>query len=138
MFYTSSYAQTPQSNESPSSDRITFDQSIKEIVPPAPLNAPAVLGTLVRTQLVPAEAQATLDFSVALEMHNFAELQERTSKGEIISLDEIAAKYYPTAAEYKEVVDWLTAQGLAVKPSKKLNLSVFASGSLRALNTLPR
>ncbi len=63
-------------------------------------------------------------------MRDFADLQERIGKGEIISLDEMAAKYYPTAADYKTVVDWLTAQGFAVKPADKYNLSVFASGSV--------
>ena len=33
-----------------------------------------------------------------------------------------------TAADYKKVADWLTAQGFAVKPPDKYNLSVFASG----------
>jgi subtilase family serine protease len=65
-------------------------------------------------------------------MHNYADLQNALA-GEIISLDEMAAKYYPTAADYKTVVDWLTAQGFAVKPPDKYNLSVFASGSV-ALN----
>ena len=46
-----------------------------------PQFASSASATLVRSELTPAEAQATLDFSVALKMHNFAELQERTSKG---------------------------------------------------------
>ena len=85
---------------------------------------------LVRSELTQAEAEATLEFSVALRMRNFAELQARIGKGEIISLDEMATKYYPTAADYETVVDWLTAQGFAVKPADKYNLSVFASGSV--------
>ncbi len=71
-----------------------------------------------------------MEFSVALKMRDFADLQERISKGEIISLDEMAAKYYPTAADYKTVVNWLTSQGFAVKPPDQYNLSVFASGSV--------
>ena len=74
----------------------------------------------MRSELTQAEAEATLDFSVALKMRDFAELQERIGKGEIISLDEMAAKYYPTAADYKKVADWLTAQGFAVKPSGQI------------------
>ena len=56
--------------------------------------------------------------------------------------------------EYRKVLGWLTAQGFAVKPPDKYNLSVFASGTvaqiekafgtklggsiLEASNTLPR
>jgi kumamolisin len=115
---------------SPSTDRITFNQSIKEVATTQPQFAFGTSGTLVRSELTPSEAQATLDFSVALKMHNFAELQERLGSAEIISFDEMAAKYYPTATEYKTVVDWLTAQGFTVKPPNKYNLSVFASGPL--------
>jgi subtilase family serine protease len=49
---------------------------------------------------------------------------------EIISPDEMAAKYYPTATDHKRVVDWLIAQGFATKPGDKCKLSVFASGSV--------
>jgi subtilase family serine protease len=63
-------------------------------------------------------------------MRNLAELQTLVSKGVTISFEDMAAKYYPTAADCKVVVDWLTAQGFAVKPLNKYNLSVFAAGSV--------
>jgi kumamolisin len=100
-----------------------FAESLKEI-------ATTPGAALVRSELAPAEAQTALDFSVALKMHNFAELQNRVAWGEIISLDEIASKYYPTADEYKTVAAWLTSQGFAVKPADKYNLSIFASGTV--------
>ena len=120
------HAQTTQS----STDRITFNQSIKEVATTQPKFAFGTAGTLVRSELSPAEAQATLDFSVALKMYNFAELQERIGNGEIISLDEMAVKYYPTTTDYNKVVEWLSAQGFTIKPADKYNLSVFASGTL--------
>ena len=122
------HAQTSPPAVLAATDRITFPGSVREVATTQPQFASSASATLVRSELTPAEAQATLDFSVALKMHNFAELQERTSKGQTISLDEIASKYYPTAADYKKIADWLTAQGFAVQPSKKYNLSVFASG----------
>jgi hypothetical protein len=85
-------AQTPQAAASTSTDRITFTSSVKEVATIQPQFASAPSATLVRSELVPARSAATLDFSIALKMHNFAELQERTSKGQIISLDEIASK----------------------------------------------
>jgi kumamolisin len=123
LFALSAGGQPVRSDASPGSNRVMFSQSFKEVatVPGA---------ALVRSELAPAEAQATLDFSVALKMHNFAELQSRVARGEIISLDEIASKYYPTADEYKTVAVWLSSQGFAVKPPDKYNLSVFASGTV--------
>ena len=114
----------------PGNNRVTFPRSIADVVTGAPQTAANNSAALVRSELTQAERAATLDFSVALKMRNFAELQERTVRGEIISIDEMASKYYPTANDYKKVADWLIAQGLTVKPPNKYNLSVFASGSV--------
>jgi kumamolisin len=114
-----------------STDRITFGGSIRDVVTAEPrLAADGASPSIVRSNLTPAEAQATQQFSVALKMRDFADLQTRIGKDEIISLDEMAAKYYPTQADCDTVVQWLTSQGFAVKQSAKCNLSVFASGSV--------
>jgi len=125
----SSYAQTPQPATSAGTDRVTFVQSIKAVTIEPP-SAQRLSAKVVRSQLTQTEYQATLGFSVALKMHNFAELQERVGKIEIISLDEMTARYYPTLANYKMVADWLISQGFVVKPADKCNLSVFASGTV--------
>src|SRR5690242_5246133 len=54
--------------------RITFANSIKEPVT-ATTNAPVDknVPTVVRSQLTDTENQATIDFSIALKMRNFAE-----------------------------------------------------------------
>jgi subtilase family serine protease len=89
--------------------------------------------------LTQTQTAATVEFSIALKMRDARGLQERIGKLEIISLDEMMARYYPTPADYKVVADWLISQGFAVKPANKTNLSVFASGSVsqieRALGT---
>jgi hypothetical protein len=130
VFSRSLHAQTPQPAASPITDRISFAGSIKGVAIVPPQIASGASATVVRTELTQAESESTQEFSVALKMRDFAELQQRIGKGETISLDEMAAKYYPTAADYKTVVDWLTAQGFAVKPADKYNLSVFAGGSM--------
>jgi hypothetical protein len=123
LFSLSATAQHIQSNASPGSNRVTFPESLKEVA--------TIQGArLTRTELAPTEAQATLDFSIALNMHNFTELQDHVARGETLSLDEMASKYYPTVDEYKMVAAWLTSQGFAVKPADKYNLSIFASGTL--------
>jgi kumamolisin len=126
----SSHAQTPQPAPSAGADRITFTGSIREVAPAGPQFASGAPATLVRSELTRGESAATIEFSVALKIRDSTELEERIGKGEIISLDEMAAKYYPTAADHKAVVDWLTAQGFAITPWEKYDLSVFASGSV--------
>src|ERR1700722_16010554 len=126
----SSHAQTPQPTSSGDADRTTFGDSLSQSVPAGPVSTSGASATLVRSELTQAEGGATMEFSVALKMRNLAELQQRISNGEIISLDEIAAKYYPTPAAYQATAGWLTAQGFVVKSPDKYNLSVFASGSV--------
>jgi len=84
----------------------------------------------VRSALSQAESQATIEFSIALKMRDFDDLQERIGKGEIIPLDEMAAKYCPAASDSRAVVDWLISEGFVVRPPGPYNLSVFASGSV--------
>ena len=117
-------------SQSPSATGVTFTDSIKEIAPGTSQAAPGPGVTLLRSQLTQLEAEETIDFSIALKMRNFAELQGRVGKGEIISLDEMAAKYCPAVADYNKVAEWLTAQGFTVKPVAKYNLSVFAAGTV--------
>ena len=116
--------------------RITFANSIKEAVAIAAntasiaKNAPSV----VRNQLTDAETQATIDFSIALKMRNFAEFQERTTElGEIIPLEEMSAKYFPDPADIENARRWLTAQGFEVLPVARHELSVFARGTVAQL-----
>jgi kumamolisin len=89
--------------------------------------------TLVRSQLTAAEMQATVDFSIALRMRNFPELQQRVGKGETIRLEEISAKYLPTSADVANVRQWLVAQGFEVLPAARYELSVFARGTVTQL-----
>jgi kumamolisin len=94
-----------------------------------PTRAPVV----VRKELTESERQAPLDISISLKMRNFAELQRRIANGEIIPAEEMEAKYYPMAADYQMVVDWLAEKGLEIQPQTKYNLSIFARGSIAQL-----
>jgi kumamolisin len=118
----------PQS--APCADRIIFTGSINNLATAQPQAVSSASPTVVPSPLAQEDLQATLGFSVPLKMRNFAELQQRIGRAEIISFDEMAAKYYPTAAEYKVVADWLTSQGFALQPANQYNLSVFATGSV--------
>jgi kumamolisin len=122
--------QTAQPVASAGTDRITFTDSIKAVPTAGAQFAFGASATLARSELTPSEVEASLEFSVALKLRNSAELRERIAKGEVISLAEMAAQYYPTTADYDTVVQWLTSQGFTVKPADPYNLSVFASGSV--------
>src|ERR1700756_1766075 len=107
------FAQTSGSTEPL---RTTFIDSVKEIAAIAPQIPPAGSATVLRRELTSTEYQSIIDFSVALKMHNFAELQARIGRGENVPFDEMAAKYFPTTADYQLVAEWLAAQGFTVKP----------------------
>jgi kumamolisin len=117
----------------PGKFRIIFADSVREILPGGPKIASGASATMVRSALTQAEINATTEFSIPLKMRDFDGLQKRIGEGEIISLDEMAAEYYPTPSDYKLVADWLVVQGFVVKPPDKYNLSVFASGSVAQL-----
>ena len=125
-FCVSSPAQWAQSG----TNRVTFSGSIKGVVFQSAQSAASLSPKVVRSELTMAEVQATLSISVALKMRNFAELQKRIGNLEVISLEEMATRYYPTPADYKLVADWLISQGFAVKSADTCNLSVFATGSV--------
>jgi kumamolisin len=112
-----------------------FSNSIKEPVTAATSAAavPKNVPTVVRSQLTDAETQAPIDFSIALKMRNFAELQQRVGMHEIIPLEEIRAKYLPAAADVEKVRQWLIGQGFQVQPAAQYELSVFARGTVAQL-----
>jgi kumamolisin len=114
--------------------RITFANSIKEPVIATANASIAKNGpTVVRSQLTDAETQTTIDFSIALKMRNFAELQQRVGSGEIIPLEEMSAKYFPASADIENVRKWLIGEGFDVLPRAQYELGVFAHGTVTQL-----
>ena len=83
-----------------------------------------------RTALKAAESAEPLMFEVSLKMRNFAEMKARVQAGDRISVEELAAKYEPTAADYQAVVDWLKAQGFTILQTDPHHLEVFAQGKV--------
>jgi kumamolisin len=66
-------------------------------------------------------------------MRNLAELEQRIANREILSLDEMSAKYFPAIAEIERVRSWLVAQGFEVLPAAPHELSVFARWTITQL-----
>ncbi|TCO95316.1 putative repeat protein (TIGR03803 family) [Chthoniobacter flavus] len=88
---------------------------------------------IARTVLSQAESDARLEFEVSLKMRNFADLQARVSRGEIISPAEMAKKYHPSAADYAKVIHWLADQGFEITGQDSYRLAVFARGTVRQI-----
>jgi kumamolisin len=118
----------------PLTTQTVFENSIrKPVTVPSGTNkavVPQNIPTVVRTQLTDAELQQSMRFSIALKMRNFAELQDRVNMHEIISLDEMRAKYFPDPSDVANVRQWLIAQGFQVQPPAQYELSVFATGTV--------
>jgi kumamolisin len=125
-------AQSPQSSSSPGAAQITFSESVVGF--PSGSNRKAA--ALVRSELTQAESEATIEFSVALKMRDFAALKERIANHEIISPEEMAAKYLPSESDYTKIVAWLTKQGISVKPAGQYRLSIFASGTVAQIESI--
>ena len=114
--------------------RVSFPESIREVsltAAAAPTDRPQP--TIVRTVLSADETAAPTEVEVALKMRNSAELQARVTRGEIISRVEMAAKYFPLAADYDKTAAWLAAQGLTVTRDDTMRLSLFARGTVNQL-----
>lgn len=85
---------------------------------------------IFRKNLSSAESDAVMEFGVALKMRNFAELQARVASGEIISAQEMAAKYDPLETDYLKVASWLTSQGFKITRQDEHHMGIFASGKV--------
>jgi hypothetical protein len=113
--------------------RVLSPESIKEIPAEQAAAAGPHRARILRMALSADETAAPMDVEVALRMRNFAELQARVARGEIISREEMAAKYFPLAADYEAMAAWLTAQGLTVTRDDTMRLSLFARGTISQL-----
>ena len=112
--------------------RVSFPGSVVE-VPSAPTGtkrAAAISRRVLRTE----ERSAGMAFEVALRMRSFDELQARVARGEQLGPSEMAAKYYPLAADHDRLVQWLRAQGLEVTRTDENRLAVFGRGSVDAVS----
>ena len=106
-------------------DSIVESRAHTYAVTPAPA-AP----TVVRSALTAAENDAEMNIEIAFRMRNFADLQARLARRELISRDEMAAKYLPPAADYEKMAAWLAAQGLTITYRDDSHLGIFFRGSV--------
>ena len=84
-------------------------------------------GTVVRTTLTGAELAAPQRVHFVLKMRSYEELQARIAKGEVLTLAEMKAKYFPTDETYATVANWATANGYSIARSDPANMTVFTT-----------
>src|SRR5205814_9859217 len=85
-------------------ERIVFSNSIK----------PVALNAQVAGPRTNSEGSEQIEFMLSLKMRDFDALQARIAAGEIISQEEMSAKYYPLDSDYQAQLAWLTAQGFTL------------------------
>ena len=87
-----------------------------------------------RATLTAEENAKTLNFQFALPLRNLAELQARVAAGEVLSQTELAEKYYPTAADYEKVRDWVNARGAHTVQADATRMTVFAEAPVQTIS----
>jgi len=85
---------------------------------------------VMRRTLKPSERNEILQFSVALKMPNFEELEARIAHGEQIPPDVMEAWYLPSALDYAVVEAWLKEQGFTLTQEDPNHTNIFASGTV--------
>jgi hypothetical protein len=111
--------------------QVVLSESIKpvELAPQVgPINPHKPV--ISRIALTAGESAASMEFEVALKMHNFSELQARVARGERISPQEMVARYEPLATDYEAVAAWIRSQGLTITRQDGNHIAIFAGGKI--------
>ncbi len=108
--------------------RVRLNDSFRAVAPAGKATA-AIPAETVRDTLTAVEASAPMEVQLPLRTRNAAELERRVAGGEIISREEMAARFLPEISDYQAVAAWLTAQGLTVKPAGASHTMVIATGT---------
>ena len=69
-------------------------------------------------------------FNIPLTLRNQAELEACVTAGEVLSGEELKAKYFPLQSDYDAVATWLKGEGFTVDAIADTNLAVFAHGTV--------
>jgi kumamolisin len=116
-----------------SSAQVALPDSILPVNDTSPTAADPHKAYISRRTLRANELTQPINFEVALQLPNLAELERRVNAGEHISKAEMDARYQPSPANYERVVAWLTQQGFTVTRQDSSRIAVFASGRVDQL-----
>ena len=110
--------------------RTVFTNSLKKM--------PVSAGKAVAAVTASADAAASVEFQVSLKMRDYPKLLDRLAKGERPTQAEMAARYYPLAADVAKVSDWAASQGLTVVSTEPNHLGVQLRGTVAQVQTALR
>lgn len=84
----------------------------------------------IRTELTDGELAAIQPVQFGLNLRHFRELESHISKGEVISIAELKARYLPLPEDWRQVAQWARAAGYTVESEDEIHLTVFAKASV--------
>lgn len=122
-----------QGTSAPSVDRAEMPSTVRAVA----ASSAAAIGHqayVVRPLTSTEQATGSLDVELALPLRNFDDLRRRLDRGERISREEMALKYFPIEADYRVVVDWVMAVGLSFTTDDTARMSVFVQGTPQQLS----
>lgn len=106
--------------------RVTFADSLGTLSTPLA----ATLHPMTAAHLSDA-----VSFNIPLTLRHQAELEARVAQGEILSGEELRAKYFPQQSDYDLVANWLKSEGFTVDEIGDAHLAVFAHGTVAQIQS---
>jgi kumamolisin len=100
----------------PSGARHRFESSVRGLPAAAALDA--------------SDQERQIEFLIPLRLRNYDELLLRVANGETIKPLEMETRYYPLAADYDALINWVNAQGLTLMKTDPNRMGVFVSGKV--------
>ncbi len=94
--------------------------------------APGAAATVTRQYLTSTELDTVHTVHFSLRLRNFDELRRRVEQGEVLTLQEMSTRYFPSRESWSAVARWAADEGLNVEPSStEQPMTVTASGTVR-------
>jgi len=91
------------------------------------------VGRITRDALTAEERNSAQPAHFVLKLRNLAELQKRIDRGEVLSVDEMVARYFPTKNSWSKVAAWAKSKGLQVDDEDVTHLTVFSHGTVSSI-----
>ena len=92
--------------------------------------AALIPGTVIRETLPADELAKPKRVHFALKMRNFDELRARIGKGQVLTLAEMEARFFPRAEDWNRVATWARKNGYYVEPDGRSHMTVFAKATI--------
>ena len=114
--------------------RVRVPDSFREVAPVDKTTvATAATAEVVREELSAEEAGTVMEVQLPLRTRHADELERRVAAGEVLSREEMAARFLPDEKDFRAVADWAVSQGLTVEPMGAGRAMVIARGTTKQL-----